>query len=268
MASFGENLRRERELRGITLQELSNITKIGVRHLEALEKNRFDRLPGGVFNRGFVRAVARCMKLDESYWVSEYVRAANDEPEILDRYTPELPSPRPASSRRGVWSFLALLIIFAAGAYLVHDARVRRAAEAAAVPASTVREQPVAATSLPADSRLESAGEPTPLPASVTPTPVAASPARSEAAADLRLQVDVVEEVWVSVVVDEETRYRGWMKPGQPRRFRGSLRIEVTTRNASAVVLTLNGETLPPLGNPGEEKTIVLTARDLKPTQR
>jgi hypothetical protein len=78
----------------------------------------------------------------------------------------------------------------------------------------------------------------------------------------------VVEEAWVRVAVDDQVRYEGRVKPGEPRRFRGSRRFEVSTRNASAVVLTLNGETLPPLGQPGEERTVVLTSQDLKPAPR
>ena len=56
MSSFGEEFKRERELREFTLREVSESTKISLRHLEALERNDFEQLPGGVFNRGFVRA--------------------------------------------------------------------------------------------------------------------------------------------------------------------------------------------------------------------
>ena len=58
MASFGEILKRERELRDISLREIADATKIHIRYLEALEANRFDSLPGGVFNKGFIRAYA------------------------------------------------------------------------------------------------------------------------------------------------------------------------------------------------------------------
>ncbi|MGH9788713.1 MAG: helix-turn-helix domain-containing protein [Candidatus Acidiferrales bacterium] len=287
MASFGENLRRERELRGITLSELANCTKIGVRHLEALERNQFHRLPGGIFNRGFVRAVARYMKLDEDFWISEYARATGEEPEVMARYVVETPS-RPAAGRhRSAWSFVALLVLFAVGAYVVHDLRMRRAAEAAQAadagphPSALVGEQqgtrqPERLGAAPASVDSSStATQPEPQPTSPEPAPVPAAPAASEAApaadtapADLRLQVDVVEEAWVRIAVDDQVRYQGQVKPGAPRRFRGSRRFEVSTRNASAVVLTLNGETLPPLGQPGEERTVVLTAQDLKPTPR
>jgi len=65
MASFGEMLRRERELRRISLREVSETTKINIRYLEALERNEFDYLPGGAFTRGFIRAYARCIGVDD-----------------------------------------------------------------------------------------------------------------------------------------------------------------------------------------------------------
>ncbi|MBV8051343.1 MAG: helix-turn-helix domain-containing protein, partial [Acidobacteriaceae bacterium] len=56
---FGPRLKAQREKRGITLEQISKSTKIGTRFLEALEEDHFERLPGGIFNKGFVRAYAR-----------------------------------------------------------------------------------------------------------------------------------------------------------------------------------------------------------------
>ena len=61
--TFGERLKRERELREVTLEEITAGTRIGARFLEALENEQWDKLPGGVFNRGFVRAIARYLGL-------------------------------------------------------------------------------------------------------------------------------------------------------------------------------------------------------------
>ena len=52
--SLGQRLRREREQRGISLDEISLSTKIGTRFLLALEEDKFDKLPGCVFNKGFI----------------------------------------------------------------------------------------------------------------------------------------------------------------------------------------------------------------------
>jgi cytoskeleton protein RodZ len=69
---FGEHLKRERELRGVTLEEVAAATRISPRFLEAIENEQWDRLPGGAFNRGFIRSVARYLGLDEENMVAEY----------------------------------------------------------------------------------------------------------------------------------------------------------------------------------------------------
>jgi len=79
-AGFGERLRREREMRGISLDEITNATRIGLRFLEALENERWDQLPGGVFNRGFVRAVAHHLGLNDENLLAEYTLATGDQP--------------------------------------------------------------------------------------------------------------------------------------------------------------------------------------------
>jgi cytoskeletal protein RodZ len=71
--SFGEILQRERRLRGIAMREISDATKISIRHLEALERNDFDALPGGAFNKGFLRAYASFIGLDPEEMVNHYL---------------------------------------------------------------------------------------------------------------------------------------------------------------------------------------------------
>jgi cytoskeletal protein RodZ len=70
--TFGERLKRERELREVTLEEITAATRIGPRFLEALENEDWEKLPGGVFNRGFVRSVARYLGLDEESFLGDY----------------------------------------------------------------------------------------------------------------------------------------------------------------------------------------------------
>jgi hypothetical protein len=73
MASFGETLRQQRELREISLRQVSEATKINIRYLEALEQNHFDVLPGGLFNKGFIRAYAKYVGLDGEAMVTSYL---------------------------------------------------------------------------------------------------------------------------------------------------------------------------------------------------
>lgn len=70
--TFGERLKRERELREVSLDEVSTATRISARFLQALENEDWPRLPGGVFGRGFVRSIARYLGLNEESLLAEY----------------------------------------------------------------------------------------------------------------------------------------------------------------------------------------------------
>ena len=76
MANFGEALRKERESRGIALDAVSGATKISLRHLNAVESDSFEQLPGGLFNKNIVRNYARTLGLDENEWVDRFMTAS------------------------------------------------------------------------------------------------------------------------------------------------------------------------------------------------
>jgi cytoskeleton protein RodZ len=76
MAGFGEELRLEREGRGISLEDLSAETKVQPRYFEALEQGEFHELPGGVFRRGIVRAYLSGLRLEETAWMSRFEASA------------------------------------------------------------------------------------------------------------------------------------------------------------------------------------------------
>lgn len=81
MGSFGENLRREREMRGVTLEEMAESTKISTRLLRALEQEHFSDLPGGVFTRSFIRHYADYLGLDSEHVLAEYRQVAQPQNE-------------------------------------------------------------------------------------------------------------------------------------------------------------------------------------------
>src|SRR5213593_3932363 len=76
--TIGQQLRLAREERGIPLREISDQTRISVRYLEAIETNDYKRLPGGIFNRSFVKAYARYVGYDEKEAVEAYTRYMRD----------------------------------------------------------------------------------------------------------------------------------------------------------------------------------------------
>jgi cytoskeleton protein RodZ len=112
--TFGERLKRERELREVSLKEVTAGTRIGPRFLEALENEEWEKLPGGVFNRGFVRAIARYLGLDEENLLAEYDMARGEQ---------NMPAPQPYENqlpRPPVWvPMLAVLALLAVVAGLI-----------------------------------------------------------------------------------------------------------------------------------------------------
>jgi cytoskeletal protein RodZ len=72
MGQFGHELRRAREDRGVTVDQICAVTKVSSRHVEALEAGRYDDLPGGVFRKGIVRSYAAAAGLEESVWIERF----------------------------------------------------------------------------------------------------------------------------------------------------------------------------------------------------
>ncbi len=71
---FGPRLRSERERRGITLDTIATVTKVGVDLWEGLERNDFSRWPSGIFARAFVRDYAKAVGLDANEVVDDFCR--------------------------------------------------------------------------------------------------------------------------------------------------------------------------------------------------
>jgi cytoskeletal protein RodZ len=93
LGSFGEKLRKQREQRGIALEAISGTTKISTRMLRALEEENFNQLPGGVFNKGFVRAYARYVGLDEEEAIADYLEALRESQVQSQTILPDFRSP-------------------------------------------------------------------------------------------------------------------------------------------------------------------------------
>jgi len=312
MASFGANLRREREMRGVPLEEIAGATKISIRSLQALEAEEFSKLLGGIFTRSFIRAYARYLGLDEETVIGEYQAVAPPSEEVdLSRLTRSKPKPAKESSRTTVLGLLIAVLLLAGGYALFRYSRravespvsvssasrtappassaSQQASTAPAVPTATsptlaqpalptagTTSQPAmsatATTSQPATPRAPEAGQgtanPKPQDASKPPplaTPGAPSGGKAgEADSNLVLQVAASEQAWVAVDADGKTVLQRILKPNDIQTFKATKSFDVITGNAQGIILTLNGETLKPLGHRGEVKKVHVTRDDLR----
>src|SRR5260221_13302773 len=269
--TFGDHLKREREMRGVSLDEISTATRMARRVLTAIEDEQWDQLPGGVFNRGFVRAMARYLGLDEENIVAEYASAAGDRPSVPvwtgspPAVTPDLP-----------WLawILAAVVAFGlatGGWFAVRRIFVWRAsrhatqiASASAMPSPAPPAQPGRVSAGPAS---------TPPPISPKspggadiPVVPAAGPISLPAAAPFELKVEAGKPTHVTVEADSRHVFEGTMKAGEHRIFTAQDKILVSARDAGALLLELNGKALAPIGPPGREGKATLTRESLKRT--
>lgn len=272
--TFGESLKREREMRGVTLEEISAATRIATRFLRAIENEEWDQLPGGVFNRGFVRAVARFLGLDEESTVAEYTLAVGDRPTV-----PVWTGSPPAVTPQQPWLAwtIATIVILAllAGAWFGTRFFLARRAAKRAEQAGTVNVAPSSSTGEPQESAggpvPVSSGMPSPdaqtasstVPAVATDSTPAAGPIAT-ATDQFELKIVTDKRTKVTIVADQEVVYDGNMKAGENHFFSAMDHFQVTAKDAGVLHMELNGKAIAPIGPPGHSGKVTLTRNDLK----
>ncbi len=237
MASLGQEFKRTREERGITLHDIANSTHIGVRFLQAIENDSYDILPGGVFNRAFVRKFAKQIGYDEEQAIKLYEEQLDDRGgEPARRYYTGLDDieARPTSGNGLLLSFLAIIVL-AAGAYLAYSyfnapATIPSQGIEILSPTPTPTATPNAAAS----------AEATP---AVSPSPGNLSTAAPAGA--LRLQLIAGnEQCWVKVGTDEARAEEATLLPGDVREFNATQKLTLNLGNIPAIRATINGRTI------------------------
>jgi len=208
--SVGATLARERAARGLTLEDVAQQLKFGARQLEALEQDRFERLPGGTFARGMVRSYARLLRLDADALLAR-MQGTFDAPDA-DRLAARFKQPVPFSdvSRRSnaVYVVLSLLILVAAAGVLIEWQQERSSrARLTFIPAAQAP-QPAEA---PPPAPVANAAPPNVVPPAAPPAQVPATPAVEPAAPPVeksavaagadtrRILMQFDEESWVEV---------------------------------------------------------------------
>lgn len=288
MGSFGDRLRREREQRGISLEDIALTTKIRAGLLQALEEEKFDRLPGGIFNKGFVRAYARHLGLDEDQAVADYLAASGEGP--VRRPTDgsigargEAAEPRiqlvreePEGDRRdgtvhgvrGLFAGLLVLVVVGAVAWFYYH-RERRAENASSPePVATAPANPASSSSSPSanpSGRAESNTAPqsdgasssspqSPPPAQSNPAVVPEQSSASAGVFTIRLKAD--EECWLQIAADGKSE-EVTMDAGVEKTITAKSRVTMRAGSVGALDISFNGKKLPSQGDYGQVKTLV-----------
>lgn len=234
--SFGDELRRERLVREVTLEEISAATKISLRLLTALERSDLAKLPAPVFTRGFIRAYCLHLGLDPVEKINTYLA-------VVETGVATLPAGKSALGSRflrgrrstagtilgGVTAVLLLLGLIASPDHKRPDTRV----------SGVARVEPVSF------KNVSPSNEPTPLIREDTPE----LPSSSEAIA-LVLEFD--EPSWIEISADGAKIFGGLVTAGESRRFEAQRDFRVTLGNAGGVRVSVDGRPGERLGRSGE----------------
>lgn len=303
MPSFGEKLKLEREKRKITLEQISSSTKIGTRMLQALEEDKFNQLPGGIFNKGFVRAYSRCVGLDEEQTVADYLEASGDVPPVsTEVVAPEdegredrgkyeenlsrLEASTGGTARQLPWGWFAAVLLMVALALSFWSHR-RREHQRSSVPsiATMPATQSPAAPSLGRASGKDTKKDVAKGTASATSgSPTAGSPAARSAASvvpktsqdltaatpaaapgEFTVVIQTRQESWVSITADGKAISSELLPAGSERTVRGRKEIMVKAGNAGGVDFRFNGQKLDIGGESGEVRTVTFGPRGILP---
>ena len=248
-ASFGEELRLAREARGISLRHISDQTRISIRYLEAIEANDYKRLPGGIFNRSFIKAYAKQIGFDEKAALEGYMRTAREQGESPDDVT-STPYKSHVYTDGGTRSplvtvLLSLLIlaVLSLGVWAVLHWYWRREA-----PRETNTPQ------APATNGAQT---------TAGPAPQAGAPGPVSPADGFHIEVTARgQEVWLNVFVDDNKKGRGiLLKPGVTEKFdpAGRLELQYAQVKAPALEVTINGRKAQV---PTDKARLVITKED------
>ena len=274
MSSVGETLRRERLRKELGLEQISRETKISARLLDAIEREQFDLLPGGVFAKSFVRQYARFLGLDEEELAAELEKSINPAPELPSlggsstEHAFRIPPVEWGGGGRSNSSplpALALVVTVMLVCAVVYAWWSRRPA-ASAQPAVTA--QKTAALQNPAPNATPAPSVPiASTPASPSAEALAATPETNPAAAqggnpDAALHVSLTaasDTCWVQAWADGKSVMIATLRPDLVKTVDASGAVRIRTGNAGDLQLTVNGKPAGPIGPKGQIRIVEIT---------
>ena len=225
--SLGQQLRRAREALGVSLRDVSEQTRITMRHLEAIEADDYKHLPGGIFNKSFIKSYARHVRFDEQRALALYERTMRERGEGMDEV---LTSPQRSriyigdTARSPLVTYVLSAVIVGILILLVYAGlHYYRRTEG----------QPTAPQATPTPAAQGQAQQPTP-----TPAPVVQG---------FHIQLKAARMFWLTSWQDDEKKRRGrMMKPDAPEEFepQSALNLRYDSPSADALQVTVNGQAL------------------------
>jgi cytoskeletal protein RodZ len=239
--SFGSWLRRQRELREITLREIADTSKISLRYLQALEEDRFDLLPAPVFAKGFLRQYARYVGIDPEETVNFFLTARGQEEEEVTGVAQRPPQ------TVATWSYvvvaIVVVVVLMAVVWGLLWLNRQRSEEAEEAPAGTAALTAIPSSGIPPSGAATAAGGEAE--EAAAPEPPVMEPSVPAPSAPLLVTLDFSGNCWVRAAVDGERQEDRVYTQGESLQLEAQEFVELELGNVREVNAEVNGHRLP-----------------------
>lgn len=275
----GEYLKRQREMRGVSLDDISKVTKINIKLLNALERDEHENLPHPTFIKGFIRAYCKYAGIDADDAVLHYEEFLNKKAEEVKAVSSQqsnavYPSPdtlnqnKAASSVSKIFITVISIILFFAIFFIGYTFYYPRPATNDLQPAAHIAETPknipdlAPQTTSPSADAEEPKKEPEKSSEIIEPQKDAALKGAKEAEntkkMPLQLVVSAHKTTWIRVEVDKEKPFEVSLRDGENITWEAKERFLLIIGNAGGVELTFNGKPIGKIGENGQVVRLVL----------
>ncbi len=225
---LGDYLKRRREEADLTLKEISSITRIRCEYLKALENEEYDKIPGEVFVKGYIREYLKAVSVDPAEAVRIYEEQRMAALAAEEESQPPPPPRINLSPRLLLYPLAFLLIVVPLIVLLPRD-------KPPGDPTGETRRT----------SNIDRV-------VTMIPNPVA--PAEADYTNKHVLEITAVEDTWIYLKIDDSLSYSMILEPGQRRIWTGNQRFILKVGNAGGIRLTFDGREM---GAPGKRGQVV-----------
>ncbi|MFN2194797.1 MAG: RodZ domain-containing protein [Anaerolineales bacterium] len=282
MVEIGQRIRQQREVLGLSLEDVERHTHLRKHYLTALENGDLEALPSPVQGRGMLKNYANFLGMDPEPLLlvfAESVQAqhAARQPEPTKPRPPEKTARQMSPLRRLLsgdlfitGGIILLLVVFIGwGVFQIASARSAQTPEPeppsiadvlVPSPSPTVSQTPAPTTATSEEIVID----PTLAAGTLQPTVAIALPEIDSNQGSLQVYVSARQRAWMRVIVDDEVMFEGQVLVGSVYPFSGFERIEVVTGNGGGLIVYFGEQNLGPMGLFGEVVDRIYTAEGVQ----
>lgn len=248
MAGIGETLRKTREGKGLTLEEVSKATRIHAKVLSSLEEENFESLPGVLYTKGFLKKYSEFLGLDSSVILGQYHSIA---PQVAPQVLNISSSKEKRFTGIRVKTFVRIAAVLAGACLLLFIfSKIFRSV------ANNKKKIPVKA-----GVRVKKADANKINKAPVAMPPKAKGPILAKGEG-LILKISARKDAWLEIKADGEIVFQYILRKGTEETLKALDSFELAVSEAANVTLYLNGRKLAGLGS-GVKRGIVINSKGL-----